>query len=114
MNRSQYLDRIIAQLQPAHPRPPKYAPAAASAAPDSQPDNNQSDHWNTSGDWQDGPANSLDIVGSSGMYASFEYSDLYAIGGWIRIDGETGALDAQGASAWGGSGGRRDGLGFGR
>lgn len=48
------------------------------------------------------------------MYASFEYSDLYAIGGWIRIDGETGALDAQGASAWGGSGGRRDGLGFGR
>ena len=53
------------------------------------------------------------------MYASFEYSDLEAIGDWIRIGVEgdadgTGDQDAQGVSAWGGSGGRRDGLGFGR
>lgn len=49
------------------------------------------------------------------MYASFEYSDLEAIGDWIRIgaDGESDGLDTQGVSAWSGSGGRRDGLGFG-
>jgi hypothetical protein len=65
-------------------------------------------------DWTDGQVNS-DELGPNGMYASFEYSDLEAIGGWIRIgtDGESDGLDAQGVSAWSGSGGRRDGLGFG-
>lgn len=103
------MDRIIAQVHPAvkryrHPQSVEGHPEA----------DGRGDEGLAGTTWSDGPTPPIDI-GPPGMYASFEWSDLEAIGSWVGLgaDGDKSGEDGR-ASAWGDAGGRRDGWGFGR